>query len=1207
MQPLNEPKFPRLSRPVPLMRPEYDVVVVGSGYGAGVAASRMARAGKSVAILELGRERWPGEYPSDLKSVAPELHVSGHGKFSGMGKPTGLYHLIVGEGQNALVGNGLGGTSLINANIFLEADKRTLQLSNWPAEIRQDPAGLQPYYARAAHMLQPTAYPSHLPTPNKLDVLEKQAALLGFQRNFYRPPQTTFFHNGLNNAGVEMHASTGSGQDCTGVNDGSKNSVLVSYVADAWNRGAEIFCECEVRYVQKDADGSGYTVFFAWHEEGRGAFKEDFHNSLMWVRARELCFLGAGSLGTTEILLRSKTRGLRMSRSVGHKISGNGDMLAFGYDTNSIVNGIGTEGPRDGGACGPCITGIIDNRGPDVAPNVLDGYVIQEGAVPQALAPLLQTLLEGLSIPRSLSSLQSRVVGPYAKSGSVQRTQTYLVMTHDNGEGLVTMDGDKPRLQLLNVGRKEHVAKLTEVLENATRLIGGKLIASPFYNASSEREGITVHPLGGAVMSSDGSGRNGGTNHLGQLFTGQGEEVHEGLICVDASVIPTSLGVNPFATITALAERSVHYIAEQRGLTIDWSKNGRLDLFGQPAKVFSGKDDSTVVPDEEGADGEGDLRFTEIMEGHIHIGSDIDDFGLAESAGKGSASAMKLYLSVEGPNVEESECPPVQCFAEELEDGWTAIEDDFSVAMDSVSPKEEWTVIDNVDHECSASGTVSCGALSRHPLLVLRGKVRFFSVDEEVAHGTNLVYELTLLSTAGETYLLKGRKNVDSNMAFSVAGVWKATTTLDTTLFKSDGCTVVGRGRVHVSLSNFMSQMTTLRTGGIVPAFNFLSFFTRNLASFFFAPLSRLQYPDPRLTGYKFKVPPIESITLIARDGVRTPMKVWVPPESCLQRREFPLLLVPGASVDESIYALPTAEQNVVEYFTERGYTVYVPTMRWGRTPAAMKGDTPFDARLDVEAAMRYVREHQPGKKILIICHCVGAIATSCGLLDGSIPGEWIQGVLASQIFFKQHFGRVNRLKGHTMFLPNLYRTLAGPWYPITSAPGGPVVQAVVDQLLRFYPVGKASERCGSTVCHRCHLIFGRLWNHGNLSSATHRHLCNFFGGIHMDMLVHLVRTGNAQRDINNELQDLLTPENVERMRGIKMTFFSGGDNIVFTPKSTMMCYEFMRDRFGDGLYRRFVVNGYGHLDPWIGKNSHIDVYPIVQEHLDWFEERTKN
>lgn len=51
-------RYPRLSRPVPMIRPEYDVVVIGSGYGGGVAASRMARAGKRVAVLELGKEKW---------------------------------------------------------------------------------------------------------------------------------------------------------------------------------------------------------------------------------------------------------------------------------------------------------------------------------------------------------------------------------------------------------------------------------------------------------------------------------------------------------------------------------------------------------------------------------------------------------------------------------------------------------------------------------------------------------------------------------------------------------------------------------------------------------------------------------------------------------------------------------------------------------------------------------------------------------------------------------------------------------------------------------------------------------------------------------------------------------------------------------------------------------------------------------------------
>lgn len=134
-------------------------------------------------------------------------------------------------------------------------------------------------------MLQPTPYPKKLPTPKKLQVLEEQAKTLGLESNFRRVPLTTFFHNGLNNAGVEMKASTGSGQDCTGINDGSKHSVLMNYLPDAWNWGAEIFCECEVRYVCKDQQRGGYIVFFAYHGDGRKNFKDHFYRDLMWVRA----------------------------------------------------------------------------------------------------------------------------------------------------------------------------------------------------------------------------------------------------------------------------------------------------------------------------------------------------------------------------------------------------------------------------------------------------------------------------------------------------------------------------------------------------------------------------------------------------------------------------------------------------------------------------------------------------------------------------------------------------------------------------------------------------------------------------------------------------------------------------------------------------------------------------------------------------------
>jgi choline dehydrogenase-like flavoprotein len=206
-------KFPRLALPVPMMRAEYDVVVVGSGYGGGVAASRAARAGKRVCVLELGQERWPGEYPVSGLDALKQVHVSGNRaantkpvKDFTHGDPTSMYHLILGEGQNAFVANGLGGTSLLNANIFLETDDRTMALENsWPKELRQKGA-LKEYYERARNMLQPTPYPDDQPELMKLNLLKKQAENMGLGDKFYRPPQTTFFEDGVNSSGVEVSA-----------------------------------------------------------------------------------------------------------------------------------------------------------------------------------------------------------------------------------------------------------------------------------------------------------------------------------------------------------------------------------------------------------------------------------------------------------------------------------------------------------------------------------------------------------------------------------------------------------------------------------------------------------------------------------------------------------------------------------------------------------------------------------------------------------------------------------------------------------------------------------------------------------------------------------------------------------------------------------------------------------------------------------------
>ena len=124
---------------------------------------------------------------------------------------------------------------------------------------------------------------------------------------------------------------------------------------------------------------------------------------------------------------------------------------------------------------------------------MLDGYVIEEGAIPSSLAPVLQTLLESLpgkkhgvyGVKERLRHLQSRtealLFGPYSPGSSVNRTQTYLIMSHDSNEAILKLQNDHPYLQFLGVGRTERVKELNDTLVKASEAIGGTLIPSPFY------------------------------------------------------------------------------------------------------------------------------------------------------------------------------------------------------------------------------------------------------------------------------------------------------------------------------------------------------------------------------------------------------------------------------------------------------------------------------------------------------------------------------------------------------------------------------------------------------------------------------------------------------------------------------------------------------------------------------------------------------
>jgi cholesterol oxidase len=540
------------------MRARYDVVVIGSGYGGGVAACRLARAGRTVCVLERGRELQPGDYPNDTLSMLEEIQVDTAP--ARLGSRQALFDVRVYDDINVAVGCGLGGTSLINAGLALRPDPRVFQTRSWAAAL-QDETPLETYFERAEEMLRPAAYPEHLPPLAKFKALEQCARSM--QLPFARLPMLVNFEplpGGVNHVGVAQGACVACGDCITGCNYGAKNTVLMNYLPDAKRHGAEIFTEAAASDVTPAGGG--------WRVRVQGADGRE-----RMVEAASVV-LAAGTLGSTEILLRSRANGLKVSGALGHRFSGNGDMVALTYNADVEVNaiGFGKLDPQGRAPVGPCSTGIIDARGGRA---IDESMIMVEGAAPGAFAKWLPALLGALAaatgqdtdrgltdaIKEKARSLESTVAGPY--SGAVHRTQICLVVAHDDAGGEMYLDGDRLTIRWPDVGRQAPFMRANEMMLGAARALGGTYIPSPTWHELLGRKPVTGHPLGGCPLADDA--RDGVVNHRGQVFSGDaGDQVHPGLFVMDGSIVPVALGVNPLLTITALAERGCELMAGDR-------------------------------------------------------------------------------------------------------------------------------------------------------------------------------------------------------------------------------------------------------------------------------------------------------------------------------------------------------------------------------------------------------------------------------------------------------------------------------------------------------------------------------------------------------------------------------------------------------------------------------------------------------------------
>lgn len=734
--------------------------------------------------------------------------------------------------------------------------------------------------------------------------------------------------------------------------------------------------------------------------------------------------------------------------------------------------------------------------------------------------------------------------GPYR--GAVNHTQTYLVMTHDNASGRMTLD---PKGNLIlswpGVGDQPIFQRVNQRLKDATEALGGTFVHNPLWSKLLQSNLTTVHPLGGCVMADDASG--GVVNHKGQVFSGAaGSAVYEGLYVVDGSTIPRPLGVNPLLTISAVAERAVALMAKDRNWQIDYS-------------LPSAPRAATAVRT--------GVEFTETMKGYFsaQVKTPTPPLTLDPSyhrgfdQGKTDNSPFQFTLTI---------------VSEDLDD-----------------------MISNPKHEARMVGTVVAPALSPQPLTVAEGRFNLFTVDSNNVDTHNMQYRMKLATDEGRTYYFEGFKVTHPDFVFEV---WPATTTLYITLYDGDSTArpIVGKGILRIAPEDFARQLTAMKVINPGSLEKRLQYETR-FAKFFLGPLVDT-YADvfARASVFIADAPPRAKRPL--RVGApqvayfKTPDGVGLRLTRYQGGTKGPVILSHGLGVSSLIFSIDTIETNLLEYLYANGYDVWLLDYRNSiELPAVTLQASGDDvATKDYPAAVSKVLELTGAKSVQMVVHCWGSTTFFMAMLAGL---KGVRSAVTSQIATQIRAPLATHIKTG-LHVPSFLNDLGIKTLTAYVDNHEALLAKVYDEGLRLYPI-ELKNRCTSSTCHCITFMYAPLYEHANLNEATHDVLHEMFGVANMKAFIHLARLTNTGHLVDFDGKDTYLPH-LDRL-AIPIAFIHGAQNECFLPLSTELTLNDLAKANGNNLYTRHVIPGYGHIDCIYGKNAAHDVYPFVLQHLE--------
>ena len=562
----------------------FDAVIVGSGFGGSVIAYRLAEAGLRVCVLERGKDYPPNSFPRAPHRMKKNFWDPSEGLY-------GMFNVWSFDELGAVVCSGLGGGSLIYANVLIRKDPKTFVKEDvngggyeyWPISYED----LEPHYERVEKMLGAQRYPLDREPYNetrKTKEYEAAAKRLGLD---WRLPNlaVTFGNEGevpvpgepIREAHPNLHGRTRYtcrlvGECDFGCNYGSKNTLDYNYLSEAKRLGAGIRTLCEVRRFEP-RDGGGYAVHYVHHQpdpEHEGQ-KTDTSALPEHTITADRLILSAGAFGSTFLLLKSRKENPRafraLSEKLGTRFCGNGDLMTFA--SKSRKRGANGEwAPRlINAGYGPVITSAVRVAGEEDGGEGR-GFYVEDAGYPEAVNWMLEVVdaptdtvwgfwrdVARRFVDKLLSRQPETDLGAEVASllGSTELSAGLLPllgMGRDIPDGKMELRDGKLNVDWRVKNSEPYFERVRETMQDIVKEMGARY-SDPLARLNHL---VTVHPLGGCPMGRDET--EGAVDSYGEVFG------YPGFYIADGSIMPGPVGPNPSLTIAAIADRSADGIIQ---------------------------------------------------------------------------------------------------------------------------------------------------------------------------------------------------------------------------------------------------------------------------------------------------------------------------------------------------------------------------------------------------------------------------------------------------------------------------------------------------------------------------------------------------------------------------------------------------------------------------------------------------------------------